>query len=695
MAATPAPKTPPTKTETLPVHKVVLYKNGVGYFEHTGSVTGNQRVTIDFTTAQLNDVLQSLTAIDLNGGRIAGADYNSTTPLEQQLQSLPLGLGANPTAADFYSAVRGAQVEVTGQGAAFTGRLLNIETTTSAIPNSQETTDKRTLTVIGDNGAVRVFDLTPALQVRLLDADLHQSVGHYLQLLADSRNQGLRHLTLDANGTGTRSLLVSYISEVPVWKSTYRILITPAASGDQTATLQGWAVIDNTIGTDWDNVQLSLIAGAPQSFIQPLSQPYYARRAEIPLPAEAETTPQTFDSSIEDDKQTASPIVSPSIAMAGRGRGFGTGSGSGMGSAGMMAKGKDLDALSDDNALPAPQEYQSAITNSILPNTTTNAFDDYFEYKISQPVTIRKNQSALVPILQTTVPVQTVTLWNAADQRPLRALWLTNSSNLTLDRGSFTLLENGEFAGEGLLDPIHAAEKRLLSYAVDQAIHVGVSGDKSSSHITHVTIHDGVMHQSTAQIREATYDVHNSASETRDVLIEQPILNGWMLDSEPKPVETTASVYRFNVLTQPGETVHLHVGQRRITSQQYSLTSFTDSRFQLILRQGGNNPAIMQKLAPLSAAQQHLNDINYQINLKKGSIQQISDDQTRLRNNLTALKDTPEQRSLARRYTDELNQQEDQLAALKKDVDHLTTQQTEAKQQLNDQLKALDLDADL
>ena len=86
----------------LPVTRVALYKNGVGFFEHAGRVTGDQSVTIDFTTAQLNDVLQSLTAIDLNGGRIAGAGYNSTTPLEEQLKALPLALGEDPTAVDFY-----------------------------------------------------------------------------------------------------------------------------------------------------------------------------------------------------------------------------------------------------------------------------------------------------------------------------------------------------------------------------------------------------------------------------------------------------------------------------------------------------------------------------------------------------------------------------------------------------------------
>src|SRR5208282_1447809 len=85
-----APKAQSAAPQVLPVRKVVLYKNGVGYFEHAGTVQGNQRVTIDFTSPQLNDVLQSLTVLDEGGGRIAGVNYNSTTPLAEQLKALSL-----------------------------------------------------------------------------------------------------------------------------------------------------------------------------------------------------------------------------------------------------------------------------------------------------------------------------------------------------------------------------------------------------------------------------------------------------------------------------------------------------------------------------------------------------------------------------------------------------------------------------
>ena len=238
---------PEKKPDELPITRVALYKNGVGFFEHAGRVTGDQSVTIDFTSAQLNDVLQSLTAIDLAGGRISGAGYNSTTPLDQQLKTLPLALTADPTDVDFYNAIRGARVQVTAPGASITGRLLSIDLRNNAHTKSDEPNntaeDHRFVTVISDTGQVRTLELTAAVSVTLLDTALHTDVTRYLELLASTRNQGLRHLTLldrgpeGPAGKAARELRVSYISEVPVWKSTYRILFTNGRYGRHPARL--------------------------------------------------------------------------------------------------------------------------------------------------------------------------------------------------------------------------------------------------------------------------------------------------------------------------------------------------------------------------------------------------------------------------------------------------------------------------
>ena len=193
-----------------------------------------------------------------------------------------------------------------------------------------------------------------------------------------------------------------------------------------------------------------------------------------------------------------------------------------------------VDRFAALNAPPAPA-YEESAADSIVPQTSTRAFDDYFEYKITQPVTIRKNESALVPILQTKVDAERVTLWSARQPTALRALWITNNSNLTLDRGSFTIVEDGSFGGEGLLDPIHPAERRLLSYAADQAVRVTADHRNDTRRVQRVTVAKGVLKETTAEVQEIEYLVKNAAAESRTVVVEQPVRAGWTLDSDPKP----------------------------------------------------------------------------------------------------------------------------------------------------------------
>jgi hypothetical protein len=276
----------------LPVRRVVLYKNGVGYFEHLGHVRGSQGVHIDFTSAQLNDVLKSLTVLDLSGGRITGVEYNSEAPLARRLATLRLSLGERPTMAEFLGSLRGARLEVrSSNGAPLTGRLLSVErkTRTGAGPGWTVETDE--ISLITDGGEVRSVDLNSSTSVKIAEKDLQVEVGRYLGLLASSRDQDVRRMEISTTGTGERSLYVSYISEVPIWKTTYRIVLSSKA--DKKPLLQGWAIVDNTVGEDWDGVELSLVAGAPHSFIQQLSEPFYGRRPVVALPESVQLSPQT------------------------------------------------------------------------------------------------------------------------------------------------------------------------------------------------------------------------------------------------------------------------------------------------------------------------------------------------------------------------------------------------------------------
>ncbi|MGD0546238.1 MAG: hypothetical protein ABR991_00225 [Terracidiphilus sp.] len=700
----------------LPVRKVVLYKNGVGYFEHAGTVTGNQRVAIDFTSPQLNDVLQSLTVLDEGGGRIGGVNYNSTTPLAEQLKSLSLGMSDDPTSTELFQALRGQRVEVLGApGGPITGRLLSIETRSEKKGGDDSTTtiDKFYLSVISISGAARVIELTPALSVRPLDTNLQGQLDRYLELLSTTHATGLRHLTLDALGVGQRELRVSYISEVPVWKSTYRIVFPRTPNG--AATMQGWAVVDNTVGADWDNVQLSLVAGAPQSFIQPLSQPIYTRRQEIPIAVDAQLTPQTHeaaemkqDAEAQSDKQfdrvqMASKLFAPRsvpanvvVPLSVNGRGAGLGSGVGYGSGAGLGPSSNaantvsvsadrftggLENLGVDRASDAYKEG----------DVTTNAFDDFFEYALTAPVTIHKNESAMVPILQQELPAQHVTLWSEKEPTPLRAVWLENKSKLTLDAGSFSIFESGEFAGEGLLDPIHPGERRLLSYAADQAVRVKVTDRNNRRTLHHVQIGNGYVIETYMNWESKTYSATNHSEQDRDVLIEHPRhLNGWTLDDGVKADETAPDLYRFKLPVPAHSTQTLEVREQGPEKTQVYLNAEMNySAYLLDLCK--RVPEALDKLKPVIDAETALADLDRQIGESNKTEAAATADEARARENLTSLKGN----DAAKRFVDELNKAEDLLQSTRKQIADLEQQKKAATATLNLRISQISFDWDV
>jgi hypothetical protein len=720
VAQTPAPAKPeapaaaPAAIKDLPVRKVVLYKNGIGYFEHAGSVTGNQKVAIDFTSSQLNDVLQSLTVLDEGGGRIAGVNYNSTTPLAEQLKTLALGMTDDPTSTELFQALRGQKVEVTGgPGGTITGRLMSIETRSEKIGTGDDTIDKFYLTLVAASGAVRVVELTPALSVRPLDAGLQGQLDRYLELLSSAHATGLRHLTLNAMGQGERQLRVSYISEVPMWKSTYRIVFPHAAESREyaNAIVQGWAVVDNTVGADWNNVQLSLVAGAQQSFIQPLSQPLYTRRPEIPIATGVETTPQTHEaaetSNQYDRVELAAKLMAPPAmqapnriqsqhgavggplrnsqqgadiissneavanfaALANGASGEGVGSGGGMGAGGGVYRPSDAIGEGD---------------------VSTNAFDEFFEYSLTQPVTIHKNESAMVPILQQELPCEHVTLWNPNDRLPLRAVWLENKSKLTLDSGSFSIFESGEFAGEGLLDPIHPGERRILSYATDQAMKVHANKVGGARRVHHLSIHKGLIVETFMDVQGIAYTATNSGDEDRTVLIEHPRhtgVEGWTLDGDLKAAESTPTLYRLRLTVKAHATEKLEVrehGPELTTADLRSNPQQTDFLIQLLTQV----PDAAVQLKPVVDAQDVLAGIVDKITAAEKDESTAASDEARYRENVTALKGNEG----AKRFVDELNRAEDQLQATRKQIADLQKQREAAVTKLDEAIAALSFD---
>jgi len=195
-AQTPAP-------DKLPIKRVVLYKNGVGYFEHQGQVQGNQDVAISFTSGQLNDVLKSLTVLDLNGGRITAVGYGSSAPVDRQIGDLRLPIGQKTSLMEFLEAIRGARIEVKNGPQSLNGRLLSIERKTRIAGGNTSEVDY--LSLITESGEVRTTELSPAFSVRLLERGLPDKVERYLDLASASREPDIRRMSVSTEGAGDPS----------------------------------------------------------------------------------------------------------------------------------------------------------------------------------------------------------------------------------------------------------------------------------------------------------------------------------------------------------------------------------------------------------------------------------------------------------------------------------------------------------
>jgi hypothetical protein len=669
----------------LPVKRVVLYKNGVGYFEHSGRVHGNQDLAIDFTTGQLNDVLKSLTAVDLGDGKISGVRYNSIAPLDERLKALRLPFGEQVTRAEFLAALRGARVEVHNGSDSATGRLLSVEKE-KRFNEKGDSWDVTEFSVMTDAGEMRNFDLGPNTSIRLAERDLSDEVGKYLNLIGSSRARDLRRMTISDTGTGDREIFVSYISEVPVWKSTYRIILPDKPN--EKALLQGWAIVDNTVGEDWRDVRLSLIAGAPQSFIQDISRPLYTRRPVVPLPQAAMLTPQAQEASMNAPPPPPAPS-SEAVEVSGAAPALETGSGGSIG--GLIG-----DTMKSSRAMHGfdPTARNSPLAGVAQQQAEAEAKDlgDYFEYNLKQKITIGKNQSALVPILQARIDAEKVTIWNENSREIRRALWITNSSGLTLDSGTFNILDSETFAGEGLIETVHPTERRLISYAADPALQVTMEQESSERPISRIHIVKGLMYTTREQRDSRKYTLHNADTTSREVVIEHPARENWKLVEGPKPEETSASYLRFRVIVPAGQTGNLKIEEFRPESSEFALTNLDDRQVAFVTQQRQITPAMQDAFRRVLDQKNKVDSLGTQIKARQHQVETITKDQARLRENMKALKGSAEEKALLQRYTRVLGSQEDQLNVLTKEISDLQEKQAQARNQLEQIVQQITLD---
>ncbi len=353
--------------------------------------------------------------------------------------------------------------------------------------------------------------------------------------------------------------------------------------------------------------------------------------------------------------------------------------------------------LSAQQIANLPLNARNALNLAALADTELDVsaqdIGELFEYRIDHPVTIKRNSSALIPIVQSAVEGDSVSLYNGRTlkQHPMSALYLNNTTGLTLESGPITVIENDTYAGEALTGRIKPGEKRFITYAVDLGCRVNAKEDEQDQSAFLTEIINGEFRVHYKQTKTMIYTLTNVTDRAKTVYIEHPVESEekWKLVNTPKPVETTENFQRFKVSVAPRSTAELKVNEELPDLTTYRLSNLTSDNIALFVKSRYLNPQMKQALDGILDLKSQIAALDQQLRAKQQEISTVVKDQERMRENLRALGKSDEERQLLARYVAKISQGEDRLEKLRGEEKEMTEQRAAWQRQLDETLRKL------
>jgi hypothetical protein len=657
----------------LPLSKIMLYSSGVGYFQHDGTVNNRMQLDLRLHTNQINDMLKSLVVQDFGGGRISTVTYGSRDPVTKTLGSFGVNLNGNPTLGQILTQVRGEPVEVTAPNP-IVGTLLGVEKKTESIGEGSQhrVIEQEYVTLLTEEG-FRSLSLANVQRIKLtnpaLNAELHQA----LAALAANHDAQKKTVSITFDGTGSRQARVAYLTETPVWKTTYRLVLDE----DKAPYLQGWAIVENQTPQDWRNVKLSLVSGRPISFTMDLYQPLYNPRPLVQPELYANLKPQTYGDALDELKAMASP---PARSDMKKERLLGK---MAQGFAGGLASAPAAKAV-------AAEMEMGSLEEGVSPMAMAEDKGELFEYRIDQPVTLAKHTSALLPIIGQTLQGQKVSLYNQTvnAKHPLNGYRLKNTSALHLMQGPITLFDSGTYAGDARIEDLPPGQDRLISYALDLKTEVEPKLEGGTQELSTVSLKKGTMLVSRRLVEDRTYLVRNRDTKAKTVLIEQPYRADWKLAEPKESTERTRDLYRFSVAVDPGKSATLRV--KETLPIQESILLMEGGVDQIVHYQQAKEVSLKVKEALQRVVQlrSKLDDARAQRTRLDQRTAEITAEHARIRENMQRL---PQNSDLYTRYVKKLDKQETELENLRKEIERLKNIEEEHRRELQNYVMNLDV----
>lgn len=645
--------------ELLPIKRITLYRSGVGSFERHGDVEGNATIQLRFKTEQINDILKSMVAVDLSKGRgrIDGIAYASKEPLVKRLASFGVDISDNPKMGQLLERLRGSPVRITTSQGEYSGTVLNVETRPTIIsggkdgpPANFELPWINLLTAQG----VKSVNLTDATGFAILDVALAEELAKALAAVAEYRADRTKTVDIQCSGEGSRGVAVAYVQESPVWKTSYR-LVLPEKDGDKAekAAMQmhGWAIVENTTDDDWKDVTLALVSGRPVSFRMDLYEPLFMTRPELPVPTEEGVMAKVYKGGAADYDATS---------------GF---------EEARAARGARMRSMAESPAPAAPAEakagyvFDAASISGGAAAAQARGVEsgEVFQFEVDHPITVERQRSAMIPIVNTGIDGRRVSIYTPSDNRehPMRGVEITNTSDVPFMPGPIAVYDNGVYAGDAQIMYVPKGDKRLLSYSLDLEVSADTKTSGANT-VQRLKIVRGLLEQTSLQQTTTTYAFQNKdGARPRTILIEHPRNDAWEFTGDVKPVEKADSVVRFQVEVPAAGKKSIDVAQQRVDRQTFEVTSFDMPTLIAYSKQGKVSDKVLEAVREAARRQAVIADHNRRIAELEKERGEITADQSRVRQNIGSVDRTSE---LYTRYMKKLSDQETRLDAITGDL---------------------------
>ena len=664
----------------LTLKRVLLSTGGVGYFEYQADIDGNATLELEVRLDQVDDVLKSIVVFDDKGG-VGAISLPGREPLAQVFRDLPFGPEALVSRAALLNALRGARVRITGDRL-IEGRLLAVEPEVTRLADNGGTITRHRVSLMAASG-LRQFILEDAETLEFVDPALGAQVDQALAAITAYRAKDKRRLSIELLGAGRRTVRVAYVVATPLWKATYRLILSPEG-GEPSALLQGWAVIENMSGTAWDGVELTLASGNPVTFRQALYTAYYVHRPEVPVEVLGRVLPP------------------PDTGVIG-------GLMAGEQAAGLQNKEREvrqaMDALSKMTAEPMADMAMAEMagTGAAAPAPMSLAASSAAEseetatqvvFRVPRPVSVASGHSLVVAIVNDTVPAHRFAHFQPRthSRHPLASVRLANDTESGLPPGVLTLYERSAetgaiaYVGDARLATLPAGEARLVSFALDQKTRIE-QDVKSERSIFGGSISRGVFALTRIERQTTIYRLKAPAREARAVLIDHPRRADWkLIEPAGDDIDLIDGGYRFEVAIEAGAEAVFEVTVERPVTQSMGITSLTLAQIVHFAGTGELDAEVRESFERLAELKREVVRHEQRMAELERARLVIHQEQSRIRDNLGRI---PSGSDLHRRYLRKLDAQEDKLETILEAFDQAQRHHIEASRKLDDYIKTL------